>query len=299
MIIVSPRGHWPRACLHFLLLSIILLRASSALAAEAPADSNGPLVLEAFQAVLWAQTSAERTALFRQVYQGATAMLDTALADPDWVALPDQPVVAGKPPAVILDVDETVLDNAPFHGSMLAVGRSFDPDIFVDWVSAAKADALPGALAFVKAATARGVTVFYVTNRSAELEPATRANLLARGFPLETAVDTLLMRDERPDWTWDKRSRRQLIASGYRIVLLIGDDFNDFRSNAAADDSRLSIAQRRALEEQYADYWGQRWFMLPNPVYGSWLSALYDYQWGLPESRKRAIRWQLLETFEP
>lgn len=279
------------------------------MAAEPPADSDHPLVVEGFQGVLWAQTSVERAALFRQGYRAATDRLDDALADPSWHALPQHEIGDGKPPAVILDIDETVLDNAPFHGTMLAAGRSFDPHVFVDWVSAARAKAFPGALEFVNAAMERGVTVFFVTNRKAELEQATRQNLIAEGFELDadagsgsssgSGTDTLLMRGERPEWTWDKTTRRELIARAYRVIMIVGDDFNDFMGQDSAAGLHPSVSERRAFEKRYADYWGQRWFMMPNPVYGSWLGAVYGYQWGLTEERKREIRWQLLETFEP
>ena len=88
------------------------------------------------------------------------------------------------------------------------------------------------------------------------------------------------MRNERPEWTRDKSSRRRFVAKDYRVLLLIGDDFNDFVP------AETSLLQRTALMQRHRDQWGVSWFALPNPQYGSWTRALYGFDRGLSEEEK-------------
>lgn len=248
---------------------------------------------ENLNAVLWVQTAAEYQASARQAYVLAEMMLDVALADPTWSALTEQEGAdfADLPPAVILDVDETVLDNSPNQARQVLDDRDFTTETWHEWVREERAGTVPGALAFVRAATARGIRVFYVTNRRHQVEEPTRRNLAARGFPLDAAVDTVLTRGERPDWGGDKGSRRAHVAVDHRVLLQIGDNLGDFVSGVNVDR-----AARQALVERYADHWGQRWIMLPNPQYGSWDGALIDFQYGLDRGAKRARKLGALET---
>jgi 5'-nucleotidase (lipoprotein e(P4) family) len=234
---------------------------------EAPAGSTSEVNLSA---VVWLQTAAEFEALALQAFAQATAALDQALVEPSWVAAPEQTSAPeGAPPAVILDVDETVLDNSPYQGWLLRSGERFAPTSWGAWVEAAAAEAVPGALAFTKAAAARGVTVFYVSNRDVSGEAATRQNLARLGFPLAEEVDVVLLKGEREDWGSAKGTRRAEVASRYRIVMLVGDNLGDF-----TDEYKGDVAARAKVIEATAPWWGSRWIMIPNPMYGSWESAL-------------------------
>ena len=211
----------------------------------------------------------------------AVERLDEALTHPFWTAALEQSGgYQDLPPAVIVDVDETVLDNSSFQARLIHEGEEFDPEAWAQWVEEAVAPPVPGALEFAREARRRGVTIFYITNRDDPLEAATRRNLEAAGFPVDAGQDRVLMRGERRDWINDKSSRRALVAARYRILLIIGDDFNDFVS------ARLSLPQRKSLAARYSDRWGQQWIMLPNPMYGSWEDALYGYQAGLSPDEK-------------
>jgi len=278
------------------LLALMLLVAGGARAdATLPLYPAQPLVMQNFQGTLWVQTSVEHAALCRQAFAAAASHLDEALADPSWsAALEQHPHAENLPPAIIVDVDETVLDNSPFQAALLKSGRVFDPAMFNGWVESAQAKPLPGAVEFLQAAAKRGVRIFYITNRKASQEAATRDNLARVGFPMEQGVDTLLMRRERPEWIWDKRSRREVVTRRYRVLMLIGDDFNDF-----IGDSRTSLEKRREMSAAHREWWGQRWIILPNPGYGSWLGALYNYEWGMNDEEKRLMRQQALELYSP
>ncbi len=223
----------------------------------------------------WVQMSAEYTALALQAYELARRQLAQALADSTWTAYPaqtDAPDLARRPPAVIVDVDETVLDNSPYQAWLVATGRSFSPKSWARWVQAAQAEPVPGAVAFVQEALRRGVQVFYVTNRTADLEAATRRNLQAVGFPLPDTLDVILTRGERPEWTSsDKEPRRAFLSRHYRILLLIGDQLGDFVSEPEA-----STEARRVVVMRYRRWWGTRWIVLPNPQYGAWQRASHS-----------------------
>ncbi len=234
-------------------------------AAAAPAP-NPPTGLDA---TLWAQSAAEARAISLAVFAGATRELEAALADPARSALGQGPEAAALPPAVIADVDETLLDNLRFQGRMLGDGIRFDAVLWTEWVNRAEAEPLPGALEFARFAAARGVTLFYVTNRDAHHEAATRANLERAGFPLAADRDTVMTRGERPEWRSDKTGRREEVARGHRVLLLLGDDLNDFVSGA-----RTGAEPRRALVDATAARWGRDWFILPNAMYGSWEDAI-------------------------
>jgi acid phosphatase len=255
--------------------------------------ASGNTSLEGLNATLWTQQSAEYRASAEQAYRTASRMLDRGLADPAWTAVPEQEGDPGDlPPAVILDVDETVLDNSPYQARLIVEGLEY-PDGWDAWVLEAAAPPVPGALEFARYAAERGVTVFYVTNRDAALEEATESNLRRVGFPPAADLDALLMRGEREGWGSDKSSRRAYVAGTHRILILAGDDLNDFISV-----SRASIEERDRLEADHASHWGVRWFMLPNPAYGSWERALYGFESGLSPEQKRERKRQNLKTGE-
>lgn len=261
-----------------------------------PACSTDRQTHEGLRAVLWVQTSAEYQACAEQAYRAAKEGLDLALSNKDWTAAPEQlKEYQHLPPAVILDVDRTVLDNAPFQGHLVKEGRAFTRDLWEKWVSMEKALPVPGALGFVKYAESRKVEIFYVTNRTANLEQATRNNLEKLGFHTKTEPDTLLMKREK-GWSSDKSSRRRHVAKDYRILLLLGDDFNDFVTGVRGKG--VTLKDRTRLANQYKSYWGEKWIMLPNPVYGSWEAALYEFEYGLPHPEKLKSAYKNLKTME-
>ncbi|MBP7586523.1 MAG: 5-nucleotide phosphatase [Thermoanaerobaculia bacterium] len=245
-------------------------------------------------AVLWQQSSAEYRALALAAFARARVELDRALADRGaTAALEQQGAFADLPPAVIADVDETLLDNSPYEADRIRVGGRYEPVSWNAWVQRAKATAVPGAVEFARYAAERGVTMFYVTNRAAPLEEKTRQNLAAAGFPLGADRDTVLVPGERPEWTSEKTTRRAEVASSFRVLLLIGDDLGDFVSGA-----RARPEERVALVERYADRWQQSWILLPNPYYGSWERALLDNRRDLTDDEILRLKLERLRGSE-
>ncbi|HEX7829832.1 MAG TPA: HAD family acid phosphatase [Thermoanaerobaculia bacterium] len=221
-------------------------------------------------AVLWVDTSAEYRAAALSTFSAARRSLDAALADPSWIGTPeDSATTPAQPPAIILDLDETSIDNVEYEVRAIRAGKTYDETLWKQWVDEGAAKSVPGAAEFLAYAKSRGVTPFYITNRDfPEEEPGTRANLERLGYPLDPNVDTLLTRGKGTFKGSDKTERRAFVASTYRVLLLLGDDLNDF---ANARDK--SGAERTQLVNARADWWGVRWFIVPNPMYGSWERA--------------------------
>ncbi|HYP08048.1 MAG TPA: HAD family acid phosphatase [Bryobacteraceae bacterium] len=224
---------------------------------------------ENLNAVNWMQTAAEYRASALQTYRAAEASMLRALHDKTWTAAIEQRrPVADLPVAVILDLDETVLDNSVHQARLAAAGAAFDDPGWQKWVAEKRAGLIPGAREFLLAAHAHGVAAFYVTNRVCDpnkAEDPTVAVLRLHHLPFRP--ERLLCKTD----TSDKSARRALVAAGNRIVLLIGDDFNDFVSLTR---EQANVEDRFAAVDAYHRYWGERWFMLPNPTYGSWERAV-------------------------
>ena len=224
-----------RLALALTLLTAPLAHAKPAIV-DAPAPDNsvntavgGLSGQEGLNATTWVQTAAEARIAALQAYALATRQLDVALKDKSWSAAVEQrPNYAQLPPAIILDLDETVLDNSPYQARLVRDDSTYTGPSWEAWVLQAEAKAIAGAPAFLKYAAKRGVQIFYVSNRGAREEAATRQNLKRLGLPLQTNGDHVLMNGEQPTWTSDKTSRRAFVAASHRVLLLVGDDLNDF-----------------------------------------------------------------------
>jgi 5'-nucleotidase (lipoprotein e(P4) family) len=277
------------------LLAAALALPGCATVAEAPRPAPVAAATDDnLNAVAWMQGSAEYAAVAMQAWQAATGRLDAALADAAWDALApadrEGAPLAGLPPAVIVDVDETVLDNSPYQARLVRDGREFDDDSWDGWVAEAQAQPVPGALEFARAAAARGVTMIYLSNRTEAQQQPTLANLRALGFPVAEGDVFLGKGTTVADCTQagssDKSCRRRLVARQYRVLMQFGDQLGDF---VAGPDNRP--ATRRALLDAHRGWFGERWWMLPNPSYGAWQPALFGNDWSLPrETRRRALR---------
>jgi len=222
---------------------------------------------------------------------------DRALADPSWTALLPQEGGSqqspGLKPAVVVDVDETVLDNSPYQARLVRNGGSYDDVSWDAWVSEGKAGAVPGAVEFAQAAAAKGVTMIYVTNRTEHMKDVTLANLRRLGFPV-AGDDVYLGLDKYVPGCEqegsEKACRRQLVARQYRVLMQFGDQLSDFAAIGVNTQ-----AGRDALLQAHQGWFGQRWWMLSNPTYGGWEPAQFNNAWSLPEAERRAAKRAALE----
>ena len=235
-------------------------------------------------AVLFKRTSAEFKANTFQVYSSAQKNIDKALEDKSWTAVLDQSDnYQSLPPAIILDIDETVLDNSEHQVRSIKNGTSY-PIGWKEWVSEETAGALPGVKDYLSYANDRGIKIFYVTNRTHDLEEYTRNNIKALGLPFDNDIDVLLMKNEK-GWTSDKTSRRDLIKKDFRVIQIFGDQLDDF---IPLKETASSVKSRKDLIDKYANMWGEKWFMIINPMYGEWEEAIYDHCWScFPEQSDR------------
>jgi 5'-nucleotidase (lipoprotein e(P4) family) len=223
-------------------------------------------------AVSWYQHSAEMRALYYQGFNIARQRLDEAIAAN----------TKKQPLAVIVDIDETMLDNSPFESMVIDSADNLSG--WKHWTSMATAMALPGALEFALYSQGKEVEIFYITNRDDNERAATLINLQKEGFPYATE-DHLLTRSDlnyATGNTSSKAGRRAKVAENHKIVLLIGDNLNDF-SEIFEDRSRHD--GKEAVEKNREQF-GQLFIVLPNPMYGAWEKPLYNYKDGLSEEQK-------------
>ncbi len=227
-------------------------------------------------AVLWQQYSGEYRALAFQAYNFARLSLKEALWEQS----------NGKPNCVIVDADETIIDNSAFQGTEIKRGVSYVPEHWTEWTTLAKADTVPGALSFLKFAASKGVEVFYVTNRDEKDRVGTISNLKKLGFPFVDDEHIVLK-----DKTSDKEPRRQKIAEKYNILLLCGDNLSDF--------SNVFYREGKDTKEQvdlHQKMFGTKFIVLPNPMYGDWEKLLYK-EGKFTDAEKAKQRLEKLKTY--
>ena len=264
---------------------IAVLAANLAQADEIPANDQ-------LLATLWTQRSVEFKGNALTVYALARIRLEQALADKNWTAAPveqkgDYEKLA---PAVVLDIDETVLDNSLYQVWTIKAGKSFSLPTWNEFCNAKVSRAVPGAAEFTKFAESKGVKVFYISNRDAKVEPATRENMEKFGFAMGGNVDTFLMQNEKPDWGSKKGTRRTVIAKDYRILLEFGDNFGDFDDRYASSE-----ADRLKFFEENKERWGREWLVIANPTYGSFDAAPFAFNYKAPADEQRKAKWDALE----
>jgi 5'-nucleotidase (lipoprotein e(P4) family) len=269
--------------------------------AVAPADAPvpGPSADDNLNAVAWSQNASEHDFIYLQTFRDAREKLLKAKNDPNWDALPKDdraahPSLKGRKPAVVLDIDETVLDNSPYQARLIRSGGEFNEAEWAAWCNEAIARPLPGALEFTKFAADHGIAVIYISNRAKDLDDATLANLRSAGFPVAgkqsfLGLGTFVEGCEQVGS--EKGCRRQLVARDYRVLMQFGDQIGDFANvpGNTADGRAKAMAP-------YTAWIGERWFVLPNPTYGAWESALFDNDYGLPRNERRQKKMDSLRT---
>jgi 5'-nucleotidase (lipoprotein e(P4) family) len=211
-------------------------------------------------AVLWQQSSGEHRALAYQAFALARIVLDRDLRINR----------RGRfRRAIVVDVDETILDNSAHEAWLIKNHRSYNAQDWTEWCNRAVAGAVPGAVEFLRYANSRGVRVFYITNRKEIEKDGTARNLKQLGFP-EVTDETLLVRTDKDSSI--KEPRRLAVGAKYHVVLLMGDDLNDF---AELFEQSKTVAGRIDAVERNRNQFGARFIVLPNPMYGHWEDAIY------------------------
>jgi 5'-nucleotidase (lipoprotein e(P4) family) len=232
---------------------------------------------------LYMQKAAEYRALAYQAYNLARTQLDSDLDKRNLKKLPK--AEQKRPRAVVLDIDDTVLDNSPAQAKGIVTGTSFNSKDWLAWVEMRKAKAIPGSVEFVNYAVSKGVKVYFASNRDEIHRAATIGNLKDLGFQ-DISDENVLLRDK----VSSKDARRAYVESKYRIVLLVGDNLDDFSGRF----EKKSVVDRFAEADAVRELWGKRFIVIPNAMYGTWENAIYNYE-RLSESEKAERRASALE----
>ena len=223
---------------------------------------------------LWYQNAAEVDALYQQGYNVATNKLKELLKQP-----------TDKPYSIVLDIDETVLSNIPFQVKMIKDGTAFNPKLWDEWVQKAEATPVAGAKEFLQFADKNKVQIYYISDRTDSQVDATIKNLEAQGLPVQ-GRDHLMFKKEGDK---SKEGRRQEVLKHTNLVMLFGDNLVDF-----AEFSTKSEADRDKMFEQLKAEFGDKFIIFPNPMYGSWESAVYQGEKkdgkGQSEARLNALK---------
>lgn len=239
-------------------------------------------------AILFQQKASEYRALCLQAFNWAKIGIDADDKTKKKLPKADRK----KPRAIVVDIDETMLDNSPAQAISAKNNLPFELKSWYAWGEMRKAKAIPGAVDFANYAKSKGVRIFYVSNRDANPQlQATIDNLKSVGFPDISAENVLLRvigQDGKP--VSSKEPRRDDIEKTYRIVSLIGDNLNDLSDVF----ENKSVADRFAETDKVKDWWGNKFIVIPNAMYGEWESAIYrDDKSNASRAEKRANALEL------
>ena len=224
--------------------------------------------------LLWMRTSAEYRALAYQGYNVAMNAVKMAVADPSHQR---------KPLAIVLDADETVVDNTKLMGESIVNGNGrFDAPWWRQAVHQGKSQAMPGAVEFLNEVHKQGVEIFYISNRYAPVNlDVTIQNFKELGFPSVDKDHVLLFEKDS-----DKQPRFDMIAKKYYVIVYMGDNAGDFPIGTKGK----TLAERNAIIDNHKEDFGITFVVFPNPAYGSWVSALAKgYQNLSPEEQNKLI----------
>ena len=233
---------------------------------------------ENMMATNWYQTSGEAKALYIQGYNIATERLKEYLKKPH-----------EKPYSIVLDLDETVLDNSPYQAENIVKGVGYSSGTWDEWVKMKKAKAVPGAKEFLQFADKNGVKIYYISDRVESQLDATIENLKNEGIPVQSRENVLLKNKEDKS---GKVNRREYVKKHTDLIMLFGDNLSDFDVFSSS-----SIEDRNKRVEKLAAEFGDKFILFPNPMYGAFESAIYGGKF-TEAKEKLEIKEQSLIKYE-
>jgi 5'-nucleotidase (lipoprotein e(P4) family) len=254
----------------FILIIIVAITACSSTKQVSQSAATSTVNNGKVWASLWQQRSAEYRALCFQAYNLAQLRLNEALKQQ-----------GGKPLAIVTDIDETVLDNSPYDAQRAINNLEYDAQSWKHWTAKGECDTVAGAPSFFKYAASKGVSIFYITNRDEDERPGTLKNLQLYNLPSADNAHLLLKQGSS-----SKESRRLQVLSNYNIVLLCGDNLADFDK---LYDNHPSEPSRNTTTIQLTGQFGNKYIVLPNPSYGDWEGALFNFNYKLSPGQRDSI----------
>lgn len=248
---------------------ILYLYATAICAQNIQEDSKSPCQANLkVLPVLWHQHAAEYQALCYQAFNIASWRIDKMKLKPKRHRY-----------AIITDIDETILDNSYYEAQRLKECKDFDAASWKKWTDKAAATAVPGAVEFLQRVKQKGISIFYLSNRGVGEVSSTMQNLQKLNLPDANTEHMIFM-----DGDASKEERRRKIMADYEVIMLLGDNLNDF----TALFEKKSTAERNEEVTKARAEWGSKFIVLPNATYGEWENALYNYERGLSDEEKRA-----------
>jgi len=247
----------------------------------ATADASVQNILSAAGA--WRQTAAERDMLYRQAFNIARDRIDSALRGRG------RQRHGHRPPAVISDIDDTVLSSDTYWARLISAGKqAFDDEMWDAWVRENGPTATPGAVEFTRYAESKGVEIFYVSSRDQgpETQELAIANLRHAGLAYADDAHVNMLRESS-----DKEPAQQAVAARHHVIAYLGDNLNDFRRRYYVD----SVARRKALATEDAEHFGRDFILFPNNTDGHWMRAIFGES---EPADTRAYRARMLQAAE-
>lgn len=265
---------------------IIILTASLYLGSCAPSQSISSNSSDCHHpsenAVLWQQTAAEYDALCHQAFNIAKLRLQQSYQAGD-------DLVGNKPPAIIMDLDETVIDNSPYNAMLAIKNQSFSDNTWNEWVESANAEFIPGALEFIDFAQNNGVEIFFISNREERTLEATKRVLNEKGLGVNP--EYILLKNSSSE----KASRRQQVLQTHTVIMLIGDNLADF--NDVFEDELDYLRRKDLVNNELNNSFGLNYIILPNPMYGDWEKSLDNSSTKGINNADRKGNLKFLKTF--
>lgn len=231
-------------------------------------------------AVAWYQTSAEAKALYLQGYNSAKDKLDEKLKHHK----------GKKKPAIVLDLDETVLDNSPYQAYASLKHKTF-PEGWHEWIATGNAKPVYGSKEFLKYADKKGVEIFYVSDRDQKEDfKGTLKNMKDLNMP-QADKEHILLKGENEK---GKTERREKVRKNHDLIMLFGDNILDFD-----EPKESTLKSRTDFVTKHKKDFGDKYIIFPNPMYGSWEATLYGGNFDQTPEKIDQLRKKELIYFDP
>jgi len=200
--------------------------------------------------VRWVKESNEYKALCHQIYNQALTNIQAKINHNNYSLN-----ILNRNYAVIMDLDETVLDNSDYQVDILNKNQTFSIESWSLWVKEEKAGLVPGAFNYITFLRDNNIQIIFISNRMNERLESTKNNMRKLGIYADE--DIYLLRKNKQDKKTvrrneiDKLTGRMSTYDSFTIIQYLGDAMGDFESNES-------------------DRFGADQFIFPNPMYGKW-----------------------------
>ena len=229
-------------------------------------------------ALQWQLNSGEVMALQYQAYNTAERQLEDMVKN----------YKGDKPLGVVLDLDETVINNYGNAINDIVTRTGYTKEKFNEWALKEEATIIPGADEFLFKAADLGVEIFYITNRYPNEVEATINNLKKLGLPSADEAH-IMVRGESSN----KAERVAKVSETHDILMFVGDNLGDFPS----DFSKKLNNERQGIVIENEEKFGTQYIILPNASYGDWDTATYGYKFDKTEAEKIEDRLNAIKNY--